>query len=342
MDLRSLVKELHPTATSQDETSGRADTSASSSLESMIRRLQFPSPPKHNDPSSRPLQEQVARQLSRNNSWAKESQPRNLLSPETFSNTTRSGFDGRARQTSSKTAFRNNSREQRQLLDRSTSEKVKPDGRGGLLPRLGHASKGGMETFTKEAAKYDEGWTDIVADGSLPDAQGGLEIYGKENKPRKDITHREGFTIHVDDRDRANHPQPLSAHPRTSPNSSPTPLGPADVNRLIRSPGVRPPLGHHRNKNGNSESHRSSIYGPGALAKKVQQAVMITVNVELDVLRREMSEKLANQRSWFVSELRNSQVWTLRVEEENRKLREELAKERKRREGDRFAASGPR
>ena len=62
---------------------------------------------------------------------------------------------------------------------------------------------------------------------------------------------------------------------------------------------------------------------------------MITVSVELDVLRREMNERFVFQKAEFEFEIKKSQVWTLRVEDENRKLREELAKERKKREGER-------
>lgn len=62
---------------------------------------------------------------------------------------------------------------------------------------------------------------------------------------------------------------------------------------------------------------------------------MITVSVELDVLKREMNEKFAFQKAEFEFEIKKSQVWTLSVEDENRKLREELAKERKKREGER-------
>lgn len=222
-----------------------------------------------------------------------------------------------------------------------------------------------MNATDQAAAYQDDLWTDIAIDDRAPDQSRGSQLVDKENSPSHEvafatddsITEPAGLkttdetsryrqdrkakqpdvpvTIHVDEREQVDHPQPLKAHPEKSPSSGPRPLMPTNLNSSHPASAIRAPIHRQRFKNGNLESHRSSIYGPGALARKVQQEVMVTVNVELDVLRREMGGKFAAQKAWFIKELMNSQEWTLRVEEENRKLREELAKERRRRVLDR-------
>ncbi|KAL8700613.1 MAG: hypothetical protein Q9201_005355 [Fulgogasparrea decipioides] len=340
-DLPSQIKPTHPSGGKYESTSDIADTSASSSFNSMLRRLQFPIPPTNNTSSMKPLQREGFRQLPRNNSWVRQAQPGNDTSFKAYDNVTSSGADLYATESSGKAAFRNGRNGRESFLGRSSSEQKTTIGTKDVTP---HTLRSRQEVSGNEGATYDEAiWTDIAVDDGLADEQHGHELSDTENLPHAAVPIAsnqrqagapiEGFAIHVDDHDRVNHPLPLSAHPRTSPTLGRIPLAPADVNMPLQSSALRAPFSRQRYKKGNGESHRSSVYGPGALAKKVQQAVMITVNMELDIFRREMGEKFANQRTWFESELKTSQVWALRVEEENRRLREELAKERKRRDG---------
>ncbi|KAL8731800.1 MAG: hypothetical protein Q9181_004177 [Wetmoreana brouardii] len=345
-DLPSQFKRIHPSRGKYESTS---DTSASSSLNSMLRRLQFPIPPTNNISAGKPLQREGSRQLPRNNSWATEAQPRNDTSLKAYDDVTSSGADLYATQPSGKAAFRNSPSGRWSFAGRSSSEQKTTIGIKDLVP---HTLRTRQGVSSNETATYDEAiWTDIAVDDGLTDEQHGLGLSDKENSSHAAVpitssqrqagdAPREDFTIHVDDHDRVNHPQPLSAHPRTSPTLGRIPPAPAYVNMSLQSSALRAPFSRQRYKKGNGESHRSSVYGPGALAKRVQQAVMITVNMELEILRREMDEKFANQQAWCVSVIKDSQIWTLRVEEENRRLREELAKERKRREGDRLAKGG--
>ena len=139
-----------------------------------------------------------------------------------------------------------------------------------------------------------------------------------------------GFSIYNDDNDYSNHPQPLSAHPKKSPSSGP--LAPTNINtsRFQAFPSSSARRAQFKTS---SENKRASYSGPGALIRRVQQDIMIAVNIELENLRREMGEKIAAQKQWFQTELEKTHIWALRVEEENRKLREELAKGRKKGEG---------
>ncbi|KAL9614519.1 MAG: hypothetical protein Q9167_000969 [Letrouitia subvulpina] len=67
-----------------------------------------------------------------------------------------------------------------------------------------------------------------------------------------------------------------------------------------------------------------------ALALRIHKEVMKEVGAEVKALRKEMRWQFVVQKKWFEKQLRESQEWTLRVEEENRKLRGEIARERKR------------
>ncbi|KAL8966054.1 MAG: hypothetical protein Q9183_003539 [Haloplaca sp. 2 TL-2023] len=309
MDIPSLMKELHSPETTHEISSLLADTSGSSSIESMIQRLQFPRPPIHHAAFGKPLQEQDVRQLPRNNSWATGLRPRE----ERVSVGRHHADDPMHGQVANQKSAALGTAPSRSVSDRS-------------------------QTGVGDLVQNDDSWTDIEPGGNL---QGELHAPRGANKPRRRPKHAGEINIHVDDGDALDHPHPLTAHPKTSPTLGRSPLGAVDGNNTFRSPDLRRSQSRQRRKIGNSDSYRSSFYGPGALARQVQQAVMITVNVELDVLRRDMDKKFAAQQEWFMEKLQNSQVWTLRVEEENRKLRDALAKERKRKEGDRSAASTP-
>ena len=329
MDIPSLMKELHSPETIHEISSLLADTSGSSSIESMIQRLQFPSPPIHHAAFSKPLQEKDVRQLPRNNSWATGLRPREepvSVGLQHTDDPMNGQFAGQ-RPAALRTA------PSRSLSDKS------PIGSGmNLSPHNNDPSKAFWPLGVGDHVQNDDSWTDIEPGGNL---QGELHATRRANKPRRRPKHVEKINVHVDDGDALDHPQPLTAHPRTSPTSGRLPLGPVDGNNTFRPPDLRRSQSRQRRKIGNSDSYRSSFYGPGALARQVQQAVMITVNVELDVLRRDMDKKFTAQQEWFMEKLQNSQIWTLRVEEENRKLRDALARERKRKEGDRSAVSTP-
>ncbi|KAL8994603.1 MAG: hypothetical protein Q9188_007019 [Gyalolechia gomerana] len=345
LNLPSAVKKQFPIETNYEDTSGRADTSSSGSLGEFLKSFQFPSPPHGNNARALPRHQWAKGQLPRNNSWAAEDRPHNTIIEKEYHSIHPSETDVVAKENSNKPAFGSGRRKRRALEDlRNRPAQVSTD---------------------RSAEHHETLWTDVDFDDG-PSVEN-IGSSGKENKFRKDVSSAVGddavgpldiisssedrnraskpegrdcvpFAIHVDESERSDHPQPLSAHPGKAPTSGPRHQAPTNVNSSHQASAVRAPFYRQRYKNGHLESHRSSIYGPGALARKVQQEVMITVNVELDVLRREMSEKFTDQRKWFVRELMNSQEWTLRVEEENRKLREELAKERRKRTVDREGA----
>ncbi|KAL8905247.1 MAG: hypothetical protein Q9207_002756 [Kuettlingeria erythrocarpa] len=359
MDLPSMLKTLRPTGIDSVDTSGIADTSSSGSFEAMVRDFQFPIPPRHLEPPSKSSRREGLSPLQRNNSWAAEIEPRNAVLGEALLNAPKTA----------ETYFEEGSHGPNLKLENTrplksptcfTSSDIRFE-TSNVDPNIAHDAKMRKLESTDQAATHQEGlWDDISVHDLAREYPGESGVMEKENSPGKEATyaadtsngdslHAESndvfkryrpagkkkqpghsFAIHVDEPDKTAHPQPLSAHPEKSPSSGPRPLRPINVNGSRATPAVRTPWHRQRYKNGQIESHRSSIYGPGALARKVQQEVMITVNIELDVLRREMSEKFAAQSRWFETELRKSQVWTLRVEDENRKLREELAKEKKR------------
>ncbi|KAI4126311.1 MAG: hypothetical protein LQ338_003820 [Usnochroma carphineum] len=339
MDLPSMVQTTYPEEVNYEDSSRRADTSSSSSLENILRNFPLPDPSKYGESQRRSLQRKGLGQLPKNNSWAADLQRRNGGLQEGSYNTVAEEVGD---------------------LKEGLS---KPGSVGGSRRR--RPTTRAMNATDQAAAYQDDLWTDIAIDDRAPDQSRGSQLVDKENSPSHEvafatddsITEPAGLkttdetsryrqdrkakqpdvpvTIHVDEREQVDHPQPLKAHPEKSPSSGPRPLMPTNLNSSHPASAIRAPIHRQRFKNGNLESHRSSIYGPGALARKVQQEVMVTVNVELDVLRREMGGKFAAQKAWFIKELMNSQEWTLRVEEENRKLREELAKERRRRVLDR-------
>lgn len=354
-----MLKALHPVGIDSEDTSGLADTSSSGSFEAMVRDFQFPIPPRHLEPPIKSSRREGLSPLPRNNSWATEIEQRNVVlgegllnAPKTAETYIEEGLDGPAPKLGITRPLKSPTRFTSSDIGFETSS---------VDPNIEHDAKTRKLESIDQAATYQEGlWDDIPVHDLARDYSGKSGLMGKENSPGKEATYAadlsnggslhpesndattryrptgkkkqpgQPITIHIDEPDKNAHPQPLSAHPEKSPSSGPRPLRPINVNGSRATPAVRTPWHRQRYKNGQIESHRSSIYGPGALARKVQQEVMITVNIELDVLRREMSEKFAAQSRWFETELRNSQVWTLRVEDENRKLREELAKERKR------------
>ncbi|KAL8744387.1 MAG: hypothetical protein Q9190_003361 [Brigantiaea leucoxantha] len=87
---------------------------------------------------------------------------------------------------------------------------------------------------------------------------------------------------------------------------------PFNKNSLLST---RSPVNHSRDTNFTHRLHKE---------------LMKSVVLEVDGLRREMKSQLGAQKKWFERQLKESQLWTLRVEEENRRLREELAREKKR------------
>ncbi|KAL8813960.1 MAG: hypothetical protein Q9223_006779 [Gallowayella weberi] len=362
MDLPSLMKSLYPSGHNYEDTSGRADTSSSESVGSMMRNFQFPIPPIRNGPPVRPLQHKGLGPLPRNNSWATESKSNNDALQEVFdaksieAYITASGGGGELALTNG------HSRTRTQLADILSPTSVQKENHTSIdkvTPNYEHTTRGGAGATAGQApADPEDKWIDISIDGNHPAEQDGNGSPSRKNHRGKDASsnddgistseatpskrnrkakaaRREAFTIFSDEEDRKNHSQPLGAHPSRAPLSHRKPLAPTTANTSHVSSAVRAPWYRQRAKNGSLENHRSSIYGPGALARKVQQEVMITVNVELDVLRREMDQRFMVQKKWFEFEIKKSQVWALAVEDENRKLREEMAKERKRKEGER-------
>lgn len=327
------MRELHANGLAEADTPGRTDTSTSSSLGSMMKHFQFPIPPTGNVSRHKALQENV-RHLPRNNSWATDLQPHDSVPTEGLRRMASDDAQIRALNVPGKTTLGNTpgNRLPPAIVASVATAETTTGRKDRRLNQHGSAPNVRTAVMNQETVAYDEDpWTDIAIDDDQADGEHATN--GTRAAPR------ENFTIYDDKFDRTNHPRPLSSHPSTVDSPDFTILPPLPPQKAGGAPGIRAaPVTHHRrNRNGtnnnNSESHRSSIYGPGALAKKVQQAVMITVNVELDVLRREMDRKFVAQRGWFERVVRDSQVWGLRVEEENRKLREDLARERRRREG---------
>lgn len=366
MDLPSAMKTPYPAETNYEDTSGVADTSSSDSLGSILRNFQFPKPPQHRESQSNHLQRKVLQQLPRNNSWALEPEQGNAALREDLYTTTVTERADETQEGSGKPARDAGPKKRHSSMNPTISTSSAPRttlDTSRANPHHGHDREPNLVSATVQADAYQEDlWTDVTVDDGAPEPVRGEPFGGKEKSRGNDVKDtvansvddpsgrdlasqtlisRKGkqpgvpFAIHVDDRDQLHHPQPLRAHPEKVPSSGPRPLGPTNVNSSHPASAVRTAGTSKRYKNGNVESHRSSIYGPGALGRKVQQEVMISVNVELDVLRREMSQKFADQSRWFERELKDSQEWTLRVEDENRKLREELAKERKGRAVDR-------
>ncbi|KAL8773715.1 MAG: hypothetical protein Q9209_001483 [Squamulea sp. 1 TL-2023] len=360
MDLPSLMKSLYPTKVNHKDTSGLADTTSSESFGSLMRNFHFPDPPKHDILRIQPLERRGVGQLPRNNSWATESTPdckalQNVLNaksieayvdaPAELNKSTLTTGNKEAR-----SAPENNPIFEPTERHPTTSHKV--------TPHEEHTKPEQSKIYADRPVTAEEDiWVDVTTNdgGVLKSHSNGSS--DKENNPYLDFSftpndaaedasitkpfHRRASTvdapegrstIFVDAKDRKHHPQPLAAHPNKTLLPSRRPLAPTSVNTSRLSPTVRAPWYRQKARTGSGDNHRSSIYGPGALARKVQQEVMITVNVELDVLRREMNERFAYQKTEFEFEIKKSQVWALQVDDENRKLREELAKERKRRE----------
>lgn len=370
MNIPSLMTSVHPANSDHDDSSSRADTTSSESLRTMMRNFQFPVPPIRNVPRIPPMERRDVGPLPRNNSWAIESPPPNnqALQKVLDARSIEAYIDtpgGLGRSTLTNSLVRTPSPLKGPPL--FTSSEGNPVADRDVTQRYDHTAREliGASTDRPNTTQEDL-WTDIA---ETPAKQQGDLSSDKENvfekafsfttnddavgssiaKPtnrhkQTEGTAKGGFTIFVDENERHNHPQPLSAHPSKKPSiSSRRPLAPTSVNTSRLSPSVRAPWYRQKKaRNGSGGNHRSSIYGPGALARKIQQEVMITVNIELDILRREMNERFAFQKTEFEFEIKKSQVWTLRVEDENRKLREELAKERKRREGERERREGER
>ncbi|KAL9016839.1 MAG: hypothetical protein Q9185_005836 [Variospora sp. 1 TL-2023] len=358
-----LKTQYPPVANHDDDSSGMGETSSSGSLGSMLRKFQFPDPPKHHESQSERVQRTGVGQIPRNNSWAADLQPHNAALRERPHNAPvgkRVGGMGEGTGRPPPIAGNNSGGPRYEAMISKSSASHIPFEPDSAAENNEFDSRFGM---VKASDQADEDlWTDVVPDVSAYDQTGEPRLVDKENSPSRNdsnavnlnpdgltdprltgerTTYRPSrrqrepgtsFAIHIDDVDQPDHPQPLSAHPEKLPSSGPRrpPLVPTNMNSSHKASAARTPWYRQQHKTGNSESHRSSIYGPGALVRKVKQEVMITVNVELDVLRREMSGRFTDQSRWFEKELRKSQEWTLRVEEENRKLREEMAKERRR------------
>ncbi|KAL8708597.1 MAG: hypothetical protein Q9220_006533 [cf. Caloplaca sp. 1 TL-2023] len=369
MEYPSTMRHPYPAQAKHDDTSGIADTSSSGSLQSMLRNFQFPNPPINNLVYAGTSPKSDVRQLPRNNSWARElpspiigsSRGIQIGRPATADNVSR-GTTGNlidehdlTERPPLRELSTSSSRSNRQIVVMHTEPKT--------INATDNIKQGaGTESFVDQP----DVWVDVADDQTSPDENRDSAPFNKENAHNRHIPTETwngsvvatgsgpvdqmsrvqpgkrlkqaampegGFTIHVDDHGQIIHPQPLQAHPRESSTPGPGFLAPINLNTSRQSSMTRTPWYRQKSRVGNGPNYRSSIYGPGSLARKVQQEVMITVNIELDVLRREMNVKFAEQKTWFEHEIKESQVWAVRVEEENRKLREELAKERKRREG---------
>ncbi|KAL8850977.1 MAG: hypothetical protein Q9221_004060 [Calogaya cf. arnoldii] len=363
MDLPSLMDSLYPPRGDHEDGSDKTETTSSESLGTMMRNFQFPVPPIHNVPPVPPLGRRGVGQLPRNNSWATESSPNNqALQRVLDANSIEAYLDKSGVNESVLTNSIVKTQPPLKSPPLLTSSEAGPSGNSEVTRRHEDAErKHTGPSADRPGTNQEDLWTDITFDDVAPIERHDLGFSDKENNLGKDYalapkdqgfdhsitksSNRQappkvdpggGFTIFVDKKDRKDHPQPLSANPSKAPVSNRRqPLAPASTNTSRLSPTVRAPWYRQKARNGSGgENHRSSIYGPGALARKIQQEVMITVSVELDVLRREMNERFAFQKAEFEFEIKKSQVWTLTVEDENRKLREELAKERKRREGE--------
>ncbi|CAL8576655.1 hypothetical protein XPA_002521 [Xanthoria parietina] len=360
MDLPALMKSLDPANIDHDNSSGKTDTTSSESLGTMMRNFQFPVPPIRDVPQVPPLERRGLGQLPRNNSWAAESPPNNQVLQKVLDSNSIEAYPNTSRRVGESALASSLANTQR--LPPLAASGAGPSGSREVTQQHEQTERRYPGVPADRPDTYQEDlWTDITVDEGAPGERHDHGSSGKENNAGKDRsfapqdeavgpltikssnrhaqpkkTPGSGFTIFVDKKDRKDHPQPLSANPSKAPASARRqPLAPASTNTSRIAPTVRAPWYRQKARTGSGENHRSSIYGPGALARKIQQEVMITVNVELDVLRREMLERFAFQKAEFEFEIKKSQVWTLRVEDENRKLREELAKERKRREGER-------
>lgn len=334
----------------------------------MMRNFQFPVPPIRDVPPIPPLERRSVGQLPRNNSWAADTPPNNQAIQKILdANSIEAYVDhlGRNGGPPPLTSLANTKPPIKSLphLTRRSSEPGCTGGGEAIELREPMEGQQTRASTDRPNTNQEDLWTDITVDnGGAPDEQQDRESSNKENHSGNDFSSTPrsndvvlptttrplnrraqpeyapgsaGFKIFVDKKDRTDHPQPLSANPSKSTAPKRQPLAPTSTNTSRISPTVRAPWYRQKARNASGENHRSSIYGPGALARKIQQEVMITVSVELDVLRREMNERFSFQKAEFEFEIKKSQVWTLRVEDENRKLREELAKERKRREGER-------
>ncbi|KAL8998233.1 MAG: hypothetical protein Q9169_002637 [Polycauliona sp. 2 TL-2023] len=377
MDLPSLMESIHSPKVRREDSSTITGTTSTESLGTMMRSFQFPLPPIRDVPPVPPLERRDMGQLPRNNSWAAESTPdKQALQKVLDASSIEAYLDtlgGRGVPVPTDNPHKTQAPPKSSpLLVRASSE-TGPSGNREVDRHDKHTER---EPTAASARRPDitqeDLWTDITVDDNGPAEQYHHdEPSEKENNSGKNFTlappnddpvgptmtktskrparplksPSNDFTIFIDKRDPKTHPQPLTANP-----SKPTkrqPLVPTNTNTLRVSPTVRAPWYrqpkrniNHRNhaiSSSSGENHRSSIYGPGALSRKIQQEVMITVSVELDVLRREMNERFAFQKAEFEFEIKKSQVWTLRVEDENRMLREEMARERRRkrsREGE--------
>ncbi|KAL9035214.1 MAG: hypothetical protein Q9214_006691, partial [Letrouitia sp. 1 TL-2023] len=113
----------------------------------------------------------------------------------------------------------------------------------------------------------------------------------------------------------------IPSHISLSPRSPLTEITPHTRHSTYRSPV----------KQFHSPGRSGQIRGRDqALALRIHKDVMREVGAEVKALRKEMRWQLVVQKKWFEKQLRESQEWTLRVEEENRKLRAEMARERRR------------
>ncbi|KAL8666634.1 MAG: hypothetical protein Q9168_007430, partial [Polycauliona sp. 1 TL-2023] len=340
MDLPSLMNSLYPPKVDREDSSTiMTDTTSTESLATMMRNFQFPLPPIRDVPPIPPLERRGLGQLPRNNSWAADSTPdKQALQKVLDANSIEAYLDTLEGNGASIPA---DSSLQKQplvkktpLLTRASSETgpsgVRDAGRYDELPegKTTHASAGRRDTNQEDL------WTDITIEDSAPAQQHDISSnkenssckdfftpriddpngptmtrpFGRAAKPGSKRTPSNDFTIFVDNK--KDHPQPLTANPSNKPSaiSKRPPLAPTSTNTRL-SPTVRAPWyrqAQKRRNNSSSENHRSSIYGPGALARKIQQEVMITVSVELDVLRREMNQRFAYQKAEFEFEIRKS------------------------------------
>lgn len=293
-----------------------------------MKNFQFPSPPRGVPTRAIPQRHRSREQLPKNNSWAAEEKPLSVITEKETPKTLAFG-SGRSKRRALEELKNVPSRVPVNLTAEDREELWTDIGFDEGPPIEDIASTGKENTFHKVVSNRD------VNKSVCPLNIERVDKTNDDQSPETGVHNEAPFAIHMDESERTGHPQPLSAHPGKVPTSGPHSFAPGNVNSSHSASANRVPWYRQRYKNGKPESHRSSIYGPGALARRVQQEVMITVNVELDVLRREMGEKFIDQKKWLVKELMNGQEWTLRVEEENRKLREELAKERRKRAVDR-------
>ena len=122
------------------------------------------------------------------------------------------------------------------------------------------------------------------------------------------------------------------------PSSVVTPLGPSSLNPSLRVASVcklAPQIAnqtHLRSQKPEAKEASSAEASVGESQPGLVSLQLVFIQ-EMTVLQGKIAEQFEGQRKWFVEYSRRQDEWARKLEEENRLLREELAKERKRRIG---------